>query len=189
MVQWSYAPFRNRNIKCAGNDDVITLKADESTETLTFMFEAPSQDRIADFELKLMDINSETLGIPDTSYLCTIKIFSGEFQRIIRDHQVLGDTCVISCTKEGCRFSVSGDLGTGSVLLRNNAGTTEKEDDQVMIDMKEPVELTFSLRYLNFFTKATSSGPTVILSMVVEYPIEETGHIEYYLPPKIDEDE
>jgi len=182
-------------LKCAGNDDVITLKADDSAETLTLMFEAPSQDRIADFELKLMDINSETLGIPDTSYLCTIKMPSGEFQRIIRDLQVLGDTCVISCTKEGVRFSVSGDLGTGNVLLRNNAGTTEKEDDQVMIDMEEPVELTFALRYLNFFTKATSLGPTVILSMspevpiVVEYPIEETGHIKYYLAPKIDEDE
>jgi len=182
-------------LKCAGNDDVITLKADDSAETLTLMFEAPSQDRIADFELKLMDINSETLGIPDTSYLCTIKMPSGEFQRIIRDLQVLGDTCVISCTKEGVRFSVSGDLGTGNVLLRSNAGTTEKEDDQVMIDMEEPVELTFALRYLNFFTKATSLGPTVILSMspevpiVVEYPIEETGHIKYYLAPKIDEDE
>jgi len=182
-------------LKCAGNDDVITLKADDSAEVLTLMFEAPSQDRIADFELKLMDINSETLGIPDTSYLCTIKMPSGEFQRIIRDLQVLGDTCIISCTKEGVRFSVSGDLGTGNVLLRNNTGPSEKEEDQVMIDMEEPVELTFALRYLNFFTKATSLGPTVILSMspevpiVVEYPIEETGHIKYYLAPKIDEDE
>jgi len=182
-------------LKCAGNDDIITLKADDSAETLTLMFEAPSQDRIADFELKLMDISSESLGIPDTSYLSTIKMPSGEFQRIIRDLQVLGDTCVISCTKEGVRFSVAGDLGTGNVLLRNNTGASDKEEDQVIIDMEEPVELTFALRYLNFFTKATSLGPTVILSMspevpiVVEYPIEEMGHIKYYLAPKIDEDE
>merc|ERR1712161_101302 len=95
---------------------------------------------------------------------------------------------------DGVRFSVSGDLGTGNVLLRANS-TTDKEEDQIVIDMEEPVELTFALRYLNFFTKATSLGPSVILSMspevpvVVEYPIEDTGYIKYYLAPKIDDNE
>ena len=117
---------------------------------------------------------------------------SGEFQRIIRDLQVMGDTCTISCTKEGIRFSVSGDLGTGNILTRANNAT--KEEEQVNIDMEEPVELNFALRYLNFFTKATPLSNTVILSMspdvpiVVEYPIEDTGYVKYYLAPKIDED-
>eukprot|EP00559_Dactyliosolen_fragilissimus_P006488 CAMPEP_0184859952 /NCGR_PEP_ID=MMETSP0580-20130426/4910_1 /TAXON_ID=1118495 /ORGANISM="Dactyliosolen fragilissimus" /LENGTH=185 /DNA_ID=CAMNT_0027356855 /DNA_START=448 /DNA_END=1005 /DNA_ORIENTATION=- len=179
-------------LKCAGNDDIITLKSEDTAETLMLMFETQSQDRIADFELKLMDIDTEQLGIPDTEYKRTIKMPLGEFQRIIRDLQVLGDTCVISCTKEGVRFSVSGDLGTGNVLIRSNS-SAEKEEEQVLIDMEEPVELTFALRYLNFFTKATSLGPSVIISMspdvpvVVEYPIEDCGHIKYYLAPKIDE--
>jgi proliferating cell nuclear antigen len=157
------------------------------------MFESPKQDRIADFELKLMDIDAEPLGIPDTEYKCTIRMPSGEFQKIIRDMQVLGDTCIISCTKEGVRFTVNGDLGTGNVLIRSNA--SEKEEDQVLVEMDEPVELTFALRYLNFFTKATGLGPAVILSMspdvpvVVEYPIGDFGHIKYYLAPKIDDNE
>ncbi|KAL3762297.1 hypothetical protein ACHAWU_000944 [Discostella pseudostelligera] len=181
-------------LKCAGNDDIITLKAEDEGDSLALVFESPSQDRIADFELKLMDIDSEQLGIPDTEYKCTIQMPSGEFQRIIRDMQVLGDTLAISCTKEGVKFHVEGDLGVGNVLIRQN-NTAEKEEDRVLIEMEEPVELTFALRYLNFFTKATSLGPTVILSMspdvpvVVEYPIGETGHIKYYLAPKIDEDE
>mmetsp|Transcript_12482 Transcript_12482/g.16655 ORF Transcript_12482/g.16655 Transcript_12482/m.16655 type:complete len:142 (+) Transcript_12482:589-1014(+) len=141
-----------------------------------------------------MEIDSEQLGIPDTEYKATVKMPSGEFQRIVRDMQVLGDTCTISVTKEGVRFSVSGDLGTGNVLVRSN-GVADKEEEQVLIDMDEPVELTFALRYLNFFTKATGLGPTVVISMspevpiVVEYPIEEVGHIKYYLAPKIDENE
>ena len=44
-------------------------------------------------------------------YKCEVKMPSGEFQRIVRDLSVLGDTCAISVTKEGVRFSVSGDLG------------------------------------------------------------------------------
>lgn len=141
-----------------------------------------------------MDIDSEQLGIPDTEYKTTIQMPSAEFQRIIRDMQVLGDTLTISVTKEGVRFAVSGDLGTGNVLIRQN-NTAEKDEEKVLIEMEEPVELTFALRYLNFFTKATSLGPTVILNMspevpvVVEYPIGETGHIKYYLAPKIDEED
>jgi proliferating cell nuclear antigen len=181
-------------LKCAGNEDVITLKAEDDGESLAMVFESPSQDRIADFELKLMDIENEQLGIPDTEYKCTIQMPSAEFQRIIRDLQVLGESCTISCTKEGVKFSASGEVGTGNVLVRQNT-TAEKDEDKVMIEMDEPVELTFALRYLNFFTKATSLGPTVILSMspevpvVVEYPIGETGFIKYYLAPKIDEEE
>jgi len=180
-------------LKCAGNDDIITLKSEDTADALTLMFESPKQDRIADFELKLMDIDAEPLGIPDTEYKCTIRMPSGEFQKIIRDMQVLGDTCIISCTKEGVRFTVNGDLGTGNVLIRSNA--SEKEEDQVLVEMEEPVELTFALRYLNFFTKATGLGPAVILSMspdvpiVVEYPIGDFGHIKYYLAPKIDDNE
>ena len=140
-----------------------------------------------------MDIDSEQLGIPDTPYKCNIKMPSGEFQRIIRDLQVLGETCTISCTKEGVRFSVSGDLGTGNVLTRANP-TAEKEEQQVIIDMEEPVELNFALRYLNFFTKATSLSDSVMISMspdvpiVIEYPIEDVGYVKYYLAPKIDEE-
>ena len=55
-------------MQCAGNDDIITMKAEDSGDTVSFMFESPSQDRIADFELKLMDIDAEQLGIPDTDY-------------------------------------------------------------------------------------------------------------------------
>ena len=45
---------------------------------------SPPQERISDFELKLMDIDSEQLGIPDTEYAATVKLPAGEFQRICR---------------------------------------------------------------------------------------------------------
>lgn len=42
---------------------------------------------------------------------------------------------------------------------------------QVTIEMNEPVQLTFALRYLNFFTKATPLSPTVTLSMSADVPL------------------
>jgi proliferating cell nuclear antigen len=139
-----------------------------------------------------MNIDAEQMTIPDTPYKCNIQMPAGEFQRIVRDLQVMGDTCTISCNKEGVRFSVSGSIGTGNILVRANAAP-EKEEDKVMIDMEEPVELNFALRYLNFFTKATPLANSVVLCMspnvpiVVEYPVGDNGHVKYFLAPKIDE--
>ena len=44
------------------------MKAEDTCDAVSFMFEAPNQERISDFELKLMDIDAEQLGIPDTDY-------------------------------------------------------------------------------------------------------------------------
>jgi proliferating cell nuclear antigen len=180
-------------LKCSGNDDALSLSAEDEGDVLNIIFEAASGDRISDFGLKLMDIDSEHLGIPSTEYVSTVRMPSAEFQRICRDLHTMGDTCTISVSKDGVKFSVSGDLGAGNVTLKNNTAT-DKEEDRVMIQMEEPVELTFALRYLNMFTKATPLSPTVTLSMspgvpvVVEYAIGEMGYIRYYLAPKVDEE-
>jgi proliferating cell nuclear antigen len=179
-------------LKCSGNDDIVTLKCEEDADTLNMTFESAKQDRISEFGLKLMDIESEHLGIPDTEYKCNVKMPSAEFQRIIRDLAVLGDTCKISVNKEGICFSGEGDLGKGKIMLKHNTAV-DKDEEAVVIDMQEPVELNFALRYLTLFTKATALGPLVILSMspdipiVVEYPVDSFGYVRYYLAPKIDD--
>jgi len=141
-----------------------------------------------------MDLDTEHLGIPETDYSCIIKLPSGEFQRICRDLSQIGESVVICCTKEGVKFSANGDLGTGNIKLAQSANV-DKEEEAVIIEMQEPVTLTFALRYLNFFTKATPLSPQVCLSMsadvplVVEYKIGDMGYVRYYLAPKIEDAE
>lgn len=67
-------------VRCANNDDSITIKAQEGTDNINFVFESPSNylfvfiiivvvlfldgEKTSQFEIKLMDIDSEHLGIP-----------------------------------------------------------------------------------------------------------------------------
>ncbi|XP_013397320.1 proliferating cell nuclear antigen-like [Lingula anatina] len=181
-------------LKCAGNDDVVTIKAVDNPDTVTYMFESPNQDKVSDYEMKLVDLDGDHLGIPETDYSCVIKLPSAEFQRICRDLSQISESVVICCTKEGVRFSASGDMGTGNIKLVQNSNV-DKEEEAVTIEMQEPVTLTFALRYLNFFTKATPLSNQVTLSMspeiplVVEYKIADMGHVRYYLAPKIEDQE
>jgi len=132
---------------------------------------------VSDFELKLMDIDGEHLAVPETEYKCTVTMPSSDFQRICRDLASIGDTCTIAISKEGVKFSVKGDLGTGNILRKagkHGGGKGKKGDEEgteVKIVMDEPVELTFALRYLGFFCKAAPLSPNVVLHMSKDVPL------------------
>ncbi|GAA6013437.1 hypothetical protein JCM11491_006079 [Sporobolomyces phaffii] len=121
-------------IKCAGNNDMVTLRADESVDVLALLFEAKKQDRVGEYEMKLMDIDQEHLGIPDTVYDAEISLPATEFARIIRDLKELGESVKIEVSKDGVRFSADGDIGTASVTLKPSEEkgkiTEEDSDDE-----------------------------------------------------------
>ena len=43
--------YSYRSLLLAGNDDLVTLKASDQGDNVTFMFESPKEDRISDFEV------------------------------------------------------------------------------------------------------------------------------------------
>lgn len=51
-------------LKCASDKDIITIKAQDNADTVTFVFESPEQDKVSDYEMKLMNLDQEHLGIP-----------------------------------------------------------------------------------------------------------------------------
>ncbi|KAH8549012.1 proliferating cell nuclear antigen [Umbelopsis sp. PMI_123] len=176
----------NKILKCAGNDDILTLKADDGGDTLSLVFESKDNDKICEYDLKLMDIDSEHLGIPDTSYDAIVHMSSGEFQRICRDLQQISESVKIDATKDGIKFSGEGEVGNGSITLKQNANV-DNEDDATVIELQQSVSLTFSLKYLANFTKATPLSTRVTLSMsndvplLVEYKLDNLGYVRYYL--------
>jgi proliferating cell nuclear antigen len=180
-------------LKCMGSKDEVGITYKEGADECDFVFKNPAEDKVSNFSLKLMEIDSEHLGIPETDYKTTVRMSAAEFQRICRDLAVIGDTLTIQVAKDNISFAVNGDLGKGEMSLR--AGTSGSDEAvSTIIDCAEPVTQTFAMRYLNFFTKATNLSRTVDLSMspevplMVEYTIDEIGYVRYYLAPKIEEE-
>lgn len=73
-----------------------------------------------------MDIDSDTLGIPDTDYDASVTMPSSEFSRIVRDLSQLGESVRIEVSKEGVRFSSDGEAANGNVLLKQTEAAREK---------------------------------------------------------------
>lgn len=219
----SFSPFRcDRNIalginlgslqkvlRAAQSNDILTLKAEDAPDVVNLVFESANSDRISEYDIKLMDIDQEHLGIPETEYAATISMPSTEFQRICRDLVAISEsgkfrserarsvsevdeaaTVGIECTKEGVKFSSQGDIGSGSVTLRSHTDV-EKPENNVEIDLSEPVALTFSLKYLVNFCKATGLSGHVKLCLssevplLVEYALSNNSYLRFYLAPKV----
>ena len=179
-------------LKCADNSDVLTLECDDDPQQLTIKFDSQSQDKTSKFCLNLMMQEDEQLQIPETVYSSRVTMPSGEFSRIIRELAQLAESVKIKTTKKSITFEVHGDIVTGDMELKEN--NSARANEAIKIDVDEQVTNSFSLTFLNQFTRATSLSDSVNLYMsentplVVEFPIAEYGNLKFYLAPKLNEE-
>jgi proliferating cell nuclear antigen len=79
-------------LRAAQGEDILTIKAEDAPDVLNLVFESSESDRLSEYDLKLMDIDQEHLGIPDTEYAATISLPSSEFKRICLDLMGLSES-------------------------------------------------------------------------------------------------
>ena len=172
-------------LKLAANEDRIILKADEEGTHLQITFQNNKQDKHTQFNLNLITLDSEHLGIPETSYTSEITMNSFDFTKLCKELHQLSETVTIEASLEYVQFSIEGEVGSGVIKISTNDGSEKAVGDKVT--------LSFALRYLNMFNKASSLCNCVKLMLaaetplVVEYEIENLGSLKYYLAPKINE--
>merc|ERR1712141_703108 len=146
------------------------------------------------YELRMMDLDVEQLGIPEQEYQATFSMPSAEFTKIIKDLLIIGESVTIDVKKSGVTFSAEGEIGKSQVHLEKGEAIGDS-DESFDLQVNDPIELSFATQYLKKFTAA---GPlardvTVALSadvpMVIAYEVEEFGHLKYFLAPKIDDED
>jgi proliferating cell nuclear antigen len=92
--------------------------------------------------MKLMDIDADTLGIPETDYDARVTMTAAEFTRIVRDLSSLGESVRIEVSKEGVRFASDGEAAQGSILLKQTDAARAryenygKDDDDDVVEVK-----------------------------------------------------
>ena len=84
-------------LRAAQNEDTLTLRAEDAPDVLSLLFESSANDRVSEYDLKLMDIDQEHLGIPQTDYAATITLPSMEFRRICTDLAAMSESGTFHC--------------------------------------------------------------------------------------------
>ncbi len=180
-------------LKQGNNEDFLTLIAEDNPDALLVVFEDKNKDRISEFSLKLMEIDSDVLTIDDMEHDCAVTMPSSEFAKVARDFKTMSESLNITVTKEAIRFKAEGQIGSGNVIFKPHTDV-EHDDQSIKIDVNEPVNLTFGAKYLNDIVKAATLSTTISLKLTDKAPALfefklPSGYLRYYLAPKFDEEE
>ncbi|GEQ71679.1 hypothetical protein JCM33374_g5365 [Metschnikowia sp. JCM 33374] len=181
-------------IKCGNNDDYLTLLAEDSPDNVVTIFEDKKRERVSEYSLNLMDIDSEFLRIDDMQYDSVINMPSSEFAKIVRDLKNLSESLNITVTKDSVNFNAEGESGKGSVVLKPFTDMDHPEES-VSVNLENAVDLSFGLKYLSDIIRATSLSSSMTIKLadktpaLFEYKLEVGGYLRFYLAPKFgDED-
>lgn len=184
-------------LKIVENTDSLSLRHDDDNDVVTLVSENTDKTRCCEYQLKLLEIEAEAMGIPEMDYRSTVTLSSAEFAKIVRDMSVFGDTVTIAITREGVKFSSTGDIGQGYTFLQASSGAkrevksevkreTADENEEggisrkaakaeaapigVEVEMEEPITLSFALRFMTIFAKGATLSDRVSLKFAKDSP-------------------
>ncbi len=183
-------------LKYGSNDHGVTMRIADP-HYLQFVF-GSMEEEISTFELKVIDIEEEYLGIPDIEYTLHWELPSKEFKQMCDEIKNFSDQIIIETDIENKRLLIYTRDTTNTSEVTGTL-KLEKGDDRVSeLTMEKHTKGLFALKYLEQYSKATAfNADKVCIDMHSEYPIRLTyslgdsksSKLECFLAPKeLDED-
>ena len=167
-------------LKSVTNNDTLEMSI-TTGETLEIIVQNQTKKSSSKFNLKLLDIDEDLLESPDLDTDIITTFPAVDFQRICRDMGNLADDISIFRDGNMLELSCRGDFADQSTSI-------ECPDD-----IEGRIGNTFSLKYINLFTKATSMCSSVqllqnsqddSLPIILRYTIANLGDMKFYLSAK-----
>lgn len=161
-----------------------------ANDTLSVYFEGDTKNVFdKSFEVPLMDLESETMAIPNIEYQAEFSLPSSHFQNLVSQLKMFGETMDIKCSENKIELvSNSQDSGKMSVEIKIDDLTS------FAIDEDEELNLSFSLNYLYNICLYNKLTKEIDIKLCNNYPLSiiynlgDGAEIKFYLAPKISDD-
>lgn len=181
-------PYLYKLIKMIAKDDVISFYKYKNVDKLYIKIENKQKKRSNTLEYKIYDLDEQEISLPKNLYHpVKVTLNSQDFSKDIKDMTQLGDKIKIQSIDNNLIYSCEGDWANINIV---NGETNYLE----FLDQSEDViQGTFSLRFLQLFTKATNLciknklciGNNVPL--LIEYPVPNLGLLTFLLGQQMEE--
>ena len=168
-------------LKSITNHDTLEM-AISGNEVIELVIQNQAKKSSSKFTLKLLDINEDILESPDLETNVITTLSSVDFQRICRDMGNLSNEIDIFRDGDKLELSCLGDFANQSTSI------------ECPETWETRVGNTFSLKYINLFTKATGMCSSVqimqheddnLMPIIFRYSIANLGEMKFYLAPKV----
>jgi proliferating cell nuclear antigen len=168
-------------LKTITNTDVLTIEINYK-EYMDIEITSESKKTSTKFQLKLLDINESRIEVPDVKMTSNTILASSDFQRLCRDMSNIGSDIEITRIGNQLRLRCEGDFANQETCIECPEESQE-------------IKGTYSLKYMNIFTKATSMCTSVQIMqeegnrfLILKYNVANLGEVKFYLATKVNED-
>ena len=137
------------------------------------------------FELNLIDVDEESLGIPEVEYDVEFTIESKKLVEVLSQLNTFGQDLNIRCSETVIELNSNGD----STKLKVNIPVDDL--DEYAIAEGEEFNISFSLSHLCKMCLSMKMSPIIKVALSVEYPLEllynlgDDSKVVFFIAPKI----
>lgn len=137
------------------------------------------------FELPLMDVEHETLLIPDVDYDVEFTMDAKKFGELISELMVFGPNLNIVCTEDLLELNANGEAGK----LKVNVPIDSL--NEFAISEGEKLDISYSLIHIGKMCLSSKLGNEISLGISAEYPMSlkyslgEGSTVAFFVAPKI----
>lgn len=180
-------------MKMCNNEDVVTLRHQEESDSIEFCFENEQERKTSSFKMKLMVIEDERMGVPDIDFDSEIRLSTKIYCNSISQLAQFCDQIRLNVLRRSTiEFATSGDSGDAIVSFSPNDG-----DEDVQISSTADTRASFGTRYLQAFCKAAAVSTQMTLKLSDKQPLlavfnlnddEHIGSLTFFLAPKMEDD-
>jgi proliferating cell nuclear antigen PCNA len=167
------------------NDSSACAAISEPTKAKSKKGKEPQNKFDHFFELGLIDVEQDTLGIPEVDYDVEFCMKSDNFMELINELMVFGTNLNIMCSEEVLEFNASGDTGKLKVNIPID------DLNEYAIAEGETLDISYSLNHIGKMCLSNKLGQHVSLSISAEYPMAikydlgDDSSVAFYIAPKI----
>ena len=163
----------------------------DNTDQLQIRFESEKSMFNKAFDVPLVDLDTEIMGIPAMEYEAEFTLPSAHFAELVNQLKLFGDSMDIQCSEEEIiLYANSVDSGKMSVKI-------DIEDlNSFVIDEGGQMRVSYSLNNLYNMVQFHKLSPNVDISLKTDFPMklrfnilgDVDAHITMYLAPKISDE-
>jgi len=176
-------------INTIDNDETLSIYIEEEdynsgvVEHLTLKFDNKNKEQSKIQKLKLIEPDNEDLDIPDVKFSSIINLPSSDFQKIIRDLNVISEKLEIKSINDQLIFKCVGTFASAEIIRTESAGMDMiQKTDKI-------IQGFYSLKNLNYFIKCTNLCNQIEMYMdndlplIIKYNVASLGEIKLGLSP------
>lgn len=174
-------------IKSIKNNDIFQMYVYEDDVTKLHI-EIENNERKTKIHtiLKLLDIDSDIIEIPNISFDTVITMPSNDFQSYIRELSIITNRIKIASKNNKTIFSGEGDFAETNIIVGDSNSNEINNENSNASGL-------FNSKFLLLFTKSTNLCTTVEIylkdqfPLILVYNVANLGKIKYCLVPLVEE--